>query len=76
MGSKLPSITAKILVRFLKKRGFEEDRQKGSHLTLINHITRRTITIPVHTGTDIGRGLLIKILSAAGFTADDFNKLR
>lgn len=76
MGSKLPSITAKKLIRFLKKCGFEEDRQKGSHLTLVNHITRRTITIPVHTGTDIGRGLLKKILSDAEFTAEDFNTLR
>lgn len=76
MGSKLPSITAKTLLRFLKKRGFEENRQKGSHLTLINHITRKTITIPIHTGIDIGKGLLKKILSDAGFTAEDFNKLR
>lgn len=76
MGAKLPSITAKKLVRFLKKHGFKEDRQKGSHLTLANPITRRTITIPVHTGTDLGKGLLGKILSAAGFTAADFNKLR
>jgi len=76
MGAKLPAITAKKLVRFLKKRGFEEDRQKGSHLTLINRITRRIVTIPVHTGTDLGRGLLQKILAAAGFTPEDFNELR
>lgn len=76
MGAKLPAITAKKLVRFLKKRGFKEDRQRGSHLTLINRITRRVVTVPVHTGADIGRGLLQKILAAAGFTPQDFNNLR
>ena len=76
MGSKLPSITAKKLIQFLKKRGFKEDRQKGSHLTLVNHNTRKTITIPIHTGTDIGKGLFKKILSDAGFTAEDFDALR
>ncbi|HBB56755.1 TPA: hypothetical protein DEW47_01295 [Patescibacteria group bacterium] len=32
---KLPSLKAKDVVRILKKLGFEEDRQKGSHLILI-----------------------------------------
>jgi predicted RNA binding protein YcfA (HicA-like mRNA interferase family) len=76
MSKKLPALTAKQIIRFLKKQGFVEDRQSGSHLTL-KHITQhRTVTIPVHTGTDIGKGLLKKILSEAGFTLDEFLKLR
>jgi predicted RNA binding protein YcfA (HicA-like mRNA interferase family) len=31
---RLPQLTARELVRFLKSQGFVEDRQTGSHLTL------------------------------------------
>jgi predicted RNA binding protein YcfA (HicA-like mRNA interferase family) len=31
---RMPQITARDLVRFLKSQGFVEDRQSGSHLTL------------------------------------------
>jgi predicted RNA binding protein YcfA (HicA-like mRNA interferase family) len=32
--AKLPSLTARKVVRALKRAGFVEDRQKGSHLAL------------------------------------------
>lgn len=32
--SRMPQVTARELVRFLKVQGFVEDRQAGSHLTL------------------------------------------
>jgi predicted RNA binding protein YcfA (HicA-like mRNA interferase family) len=31
---RMPQVTARELVRFLKSQGFVEDRQAGSHLTL------------------------------------------
>ncbi len=31
---RMPQITARELVRFLKSQGFVQDRQVGSHLTL------------------------------------------
>ena len=58
-------------MRFLKSQGFVEDRQAGAHLTL-RHATRKiTVTVPVHTGTDVGRGLAVRILKDAGFAVDD-----
>jgi predicted RNA binding protein YcfA (HicA-like mRNA interferase family) len=52
-----------------------EDRQAGAHLTL-RHATRRVaVTVPVHTGTDVGRGLAVRILKDAGFTVDDYLRL-
>ena len=75
MSPKIPVITAKKLIRALKKAGFIEDRQKGSHLTLINPGTNKTITIPVHTGVDIGKGLLKNIISASGLTTEKFINL-
>ncbi len=43
MSPKIPIITAKELVRALKRAGFSKDRQKGSHLTLINSKTDKRI---------------------------------
>ncbi len=67
----MPQVTARDLVRFLKQNGFIEDRQTGSHLTLWNQERQVAVTIPVHTGNDIGRGLAVRILKDAGFTVDD-----
>jgi predicted RNA binding protein YcfA (HicA-like mRNA interferase family) len=73
---RMPQITARQLVRFMKAQGFVQDRQSGSHLTL-RHVARGvTVTIPVHTGTDLGRGLAARILKDAGFGVDDYLRLR
>lgn len=74
--SRLPQITALELVRFLKGQGFEEDRQSGSHLTLLHRGKRLAVTVPMHTGCDLGRGLAHRILKDAGFSADDYLNLR
>lgn len=73
---RLPQLTARELVRFLKSQGFEEARQAGSHLTLWHPVRRVAVTVPVHTGCDLGRGLAARILKGAGFTVDDFLRLR
>jgi len=75
MGPKIPIVTAKELIRALKRAGFSEDRQKGSHLTLVNTKTNKSITVPVHTGVDIGKGLLKRIITDAGLTIEEFVNL-
>jgi predicted RNA binding protein YcfA (HicA-like mRNA interferase family) len=73
---RLPQLTARELIRFLKAQGFAEDRQAGSHLTLWHPGRQVAVTIPVHTGTDIGRGLAVRILKDAGFSVEDYRRLR
>jgi predicted RNA binding protein YcfA (HicA-like mRNA interferase family) len=72
--SRMPQVTARELVAFLKKHGFVDDRQSGSHLTLWNEESRRSVTVPVHTGCNIGRGLAVRILKDAGSTVEEFLK--
>jgi len=48
------------------------DRQRGSHLILRHPGSRRSVTVPIHTGCDIGRGLALQILKQADLSADDF----
>jgi predicted RNA binding protein YcfA (HicA-like mRNA interferase family) len=74
--TRMPQVTAREIVSFLKAQGFIEDRQAGSHLTLWNERTRTSVTVPVHTGCDLGRGLAVRILRDAGFSVDDFSRLR
>ena len=74
--SRMPQVTARELARFLKSQGFTEDRQSGSHLTLWHEERKVSATIPVHTGCDIGRGLAVRILKDAGFSVDDYIRLR
>jgi predicted RNA binding protein YcfA (HicA-like mRNA interferase family) len=73
---RLPQLTLRELIRFLKSRGFVEGRQRGSHLTLWHEGRRVAVTIPVHTGTDIGRGLATRTLEDAGFSVADCLRFR
>lgn len=73
---RMPQITAGELIRFLKKQGFLEDRQAGSHLTLWHPARGVSVTIPVHSGCDVGRGLAARILKDAGFPLEDYLRLR
>jgi len=45
-------------------------RQKGSHVRM-KHEDDRVVTIPVHAGKDIGKGLLLKILRDAELSKED-----
>jgi predicted RNA binding protein YcfA (HicA-like mRNA interferase family) len=73
---RLPQLTARELIAFLKSQGFVEDRQSGSHLSPWHATGKTSVTIPIHTDTDLGRGLAVRILKDAGFSADDYIRLR
>ena len=74
--ARMPQVSARELVRFLKSQSFVEDRQSGAHLTLRHSGRKATVTVPVHTGADIGRGLAVRILKDAGFTVNESLRLR
>ena len=63
----LPMLTARQVIRALEKTGFQVQRQTGSHARL-KHADGRVVTVPVHAGQDVGRGLLRKILRDADIT--------
>jgi predicted RNA binding protein YcfA (HicA-like mRNA interferase family) len=73
---RMPQVTARELIRFLKSQGFIDDRQSGSHLTLWHDEKALSVTIPVHTSIDLGRGLAVRILKDAGFSVEDYLRLR
>ncbi|HJX05912.1 MAG TPA: type II toxin-antitoxin system HicA family toxin [Candidatus Nanoarchaeia archaeon] len=71
---KLPLLSAQELIRILRKMGFEEIRQRGSHKYL-RHPDGRATVVPVHSGNDISRGLLKKILNEIEVSREEFLKL-
>jgi len=70
----LPVLRAAQVINALEKAGFQAVRQRGSHVRL-RHTDGRVVTVPVHVGTDLGRGLLRKILRDADLSPDKFLEL-
>jgi len=67
--AKLPDLTSKELIAALTKIGFQNVRQKGSHVRM-KHEDGRVVTIAVHSGKTIGKGLILKILRDADLTKE------
>ena len=67
--AKLPDITSKELISALIKIGFQNVKQKGSHVRM-KHEDGRVVTIPVHSGKTLGKGLLLKILRDVDLTKE------
>ena len=62
---KLPILTARKLIKILKKDGFRLARIEGSHNIFYNPIKKIIVSIPVHKGSDLGRGITLSILNDA-----------
>ena len=53
------------LFRLLKKNGWVELRQKGSHIILGHPQKKEQLTVPYHTSKEVKKGLLTAILKQA-----------
>lgn len=75
MGSNLPAISGKNLIKILQRIGFSVVRINGSHHRL-KHLDGRVTTIPVHKNLDLPKGLLRKIIREdLEMELEDFIKL-
>lgn len=57
--------TPRQMVKFLKKNGFKEVRQDGSHLIMRNEGTKKQTVVPMHN-KDLAKGTEHAILKQAG----------
>ena len=73
--AKLPALTARMVVRALKRAGFAEDRQNGSHLVLIHPKTKARTVVSIHPGRTIKESLLRAIVRDANLSVDQFIEL-
>jgi predicted RNA binding protein YcfA (HicA-like mRNA interferase family) len=58
----------------LKRAGFIEHHQAGSHRYFVHPQRRRMTQVPIHP-RDIKRGTMMVILRQAGLSQDEFRKL-
>lgn len=72
---KLPVLSGRDVIKILKKIGFEEKRQKGSHIILAKETEqgKRGVVVPNHNEVD--KGTLLEIIRQAGLTREEFLKL-
>lgn len=71
--TSFPSLTGKDLLLALKKAGFSIVRVRGSH-HFVQHPDGRSTVVPVHTGENIGLGLLSKILRDCELSREQLQK--
>lgn len=69
---KQPIVSGRAIVKALGKIGYEEVRQRGSHIRLACP-GKTSITVP--NRREVGRGLLRKILRDAELSVEEFMKL-
>lgn len=71
---RLPRLRSRQVIKALKRGGFYEVRQTGSHLVLVNERIKKIIPVPVHT-KELKHGLVVAIIKEAGLTTKEFLKL-
>ncbi|MDQ3754111.1 MAG: type II toxin-antitoxin system HicA family toxin [Acidobacteriota bacterium] len=72
--SVLPRISGREVVKALRQIGYEQDRQRGSHIVLRQTVApHRRITVPDHT--EVAKGTLRAIIRQAGLSVEEFKAL-
>ena len=69
---KLPSVSGERLIRALKRAGFVELRQKGSHVSLEKRTADRVFKTVVPMHNELSKGTLSDILKQSGLTLEEF----
>lgn len=70
---KLPVLTPKKVMVFLKKNGFVLDHSTGSHFVFYHEKTKRRAVVPMHK-KDLPQGTLLAIIRQASFKREDLFK--
>jgi predicted RNA binding protein YcfA (HicA-like mRNA interferase family) len=73
--TRLPSVSGERLVRALKRAGFIQLRQKGSHVSLEKRTGEKTLRTVVPLHSTLAKGTLSDILKQAALTVDELVEL-
>jgi len=71
---RLPPLRSKDVIKVLKKLGYIEKRQTGSHKIFLNPLKKKIITVPIHN-KDLKVGLIRAIIRELEITKNEFLKL-
>lgn len=67
---KLPVLSADVVIKALKKAGYQTVRQTGSHIHLWNDEERLLVTVPNHS--ELAKGTLLGIIKQADMSKNEF----
>ncbi len=73
--TKLPSVSGERLVRALKRTGFIELRQKGSHVSFERRTSDKSFRTVVPLHSTLAQGTLSDILKQAGINPEQLLEL-
>ena len=66
----LPNLRGKAVVKAFEKDGWENARQRGSHIILVKEGSMVTLSVPDHK--EVAKGTLRSLIRSAGLTVDEF----
>ena len=69
---KMPSVSGERVIRALKRSGFVELRQKGSHVSLEKQVGEQVFKTVVPMHSELAKGTLSDILKQCGLKLEDF----
>ena len=70
MGSALPVMSGREVVRIFESLGWEAMRQAGSHIIMTKDRELVTLSVPDHR--EVSKGTLRSLIRAAGLTVEEF----
>jgi predicted RNA binding protein YcfA (HicA-like mRNA interferase family) len=70
MGSALPVLSGREVVRVFESLGWEVVRQTGSHIIMVKDDEPITLSVPEHR--EVAKGTLRSLIRNAGLTVDEF----
>lgn len=68
---RFPAFAPKQVIRKLKRLGFVEKRQKGSHKIFRHVTTNARAVVPFHQQT-VPKGTMMRLLDEAGISREEF----
>ena len=70
MGSRVPVLSGRDIVRTFEQMGWSVARQSGSHIILVKAGEIVTLSVPDHK--EVARGTLRSLIRSANTTIDEF----
>lgn len=67
---QLPLMSGREVVRVFEKLGWQNVRQRASHIILVKEGARATLSVPDHK--EVARGTLRSLIRSAGLTVEEF----
>lgn len=70
--SSLHNLKPERVIKAFERAGWKNEGQKGSHVKLAKEGNPNILSIPVHKGKPVKKGLLLDQIKKAGLTVDEF----